>query len=171
MAENWIFMTALLFVSLLFGFHGVVLLIAPDKYLPIVQWGRPAKLELLQKRPLDLGRRFAGLCIMALMGWFFARPAILWMFHPKLLSISRGGSLQPGAVPWEVLLFGLFALGSGLFLMARPEKLVRAMFWADSRSLQNKTTLVLWTVYIQLFAVVCLLMCILFLDEFFKALM
>ena len=76
MGENWIFMVGFLLLSLLFGFHGLVLLLVPDRYLPIVQLGRTTKLELLQKRPLDLGRRFAGLCITALTAltaWMFTR--------------------------------------------------------------------------------------------------
>jgi hypothetical protein len=171
MGENWIFIVGFLLGSLLFGFHGLVLLIAPDRYLPIVQLGRPTKLELLQKRPLDLGRRFAGLCITALTAWMFTRPAILWIMHPKPHPISWGGSPLPfGAARWDLLLLGLFGFGSGLFLMVRPEKSVRVMFWADPKSLQDKTTLTLWIVYTRLFAATLLLQCVLCLGDFIRTL-
>ena len=167
MAENWVFTVALLLGSLLFGFHGLVLLIAPDRYLPIVQLGRPTKLELLQKRPLDLGRRFAGLCIMALAA-MFARPAIAWVLHPKPDPISWGSSSW--VVRWDLLLLGLFEFGSGLFLMTRPEKSVWVMFWVDRKSLQDKTTLTLWVFYTRLFAAAPLLLCLLCLAEFIRTL-
>lgn len=167
MIESWTFMAALFFGSLLFGFHGLVLLIAPDKYPPAVQWGRPAKLELLQKQPLDLGKRLAGLCLAAFIGWFFTRPAVLWMYRPKPITIYGGSSpLPPGMPRWDLLLMGLFSVGCGLFLVARPERLARALFRAGRSCLQDKPTLILWTIYSQLFGVLCLLMSALIFRDF-----
>lgn len=171
MSESWTFMAALFLVSLLFGFHGLALLIVPDKYPPMVRWGQPAKIELLQNRPLGLGKRLAGPCLAAFIGWFFTRPAVSWMLHPKLFPVSLGSSpLPPGMPRWDLLLLGLFLVGCGLFLVARPGRLARALFSADRSCLQDKPTLILWTIYGQLFGVACVLMSALIFGDFVSSL-
>ncbi len=171
MLENWVFMVGLLLVSFLFAFHGIVLLIAPDKYLPTYEWGRPAKIELLRKRPLDLRKRFAGLCLAAVIVWVFMLPTITWMLHPKPGTISGGESPLPrGMARWDLLAVGIFAVVSGCYLMVRPEGSIRLMFSANLKKLEEKSTLKLWTIYIQVAALFFLLWSLLPLNKFIKSL-
>ncbi len=141
MLESWVFMVALLLVSTLFLFHGLVLLIAPHKYLPQYEWGNPSKLELRRKPPLYMGRRFAGLCIAVLVAKMFVRPAIHWILHPAPATVSWGESLLPrGMVRWDLLALGILAIGIGYYLVRRPETSVRLMFTADEGKLSDKST-------------------------------
>jgi hypothetical protein len=170
MLENWIFMTGFLGFSLIFLFHGCILLIAPDRYIPSYTWGQP-NLVLVRKRPFELGKRFLGLFFSGLAVWVFARPAIIWMLHPTKREISWGPSPLPqGMARWDMLGLALFALVCGYFLFTRPEKSVELMFTADRTKLNDKTTLRLWTLETQVFAFLFMVWSLLPMADFVRSL-
>ncbi len=151
MLENWVFMTAFLGFSLIFLFHGCILLFTPDRYPARYTWGQP-RLILVRKGPFEFGKRFLGLCFSG-MSLVFARPAITWMLHPTKSEITWGASRSPQSMArWDMLGFGVFALVCGYFLFTRPEKSVEVMLTADRTKLEDKTTLRLWTLETQVFA-------------------
>ena len=167
MLETWIFMSGFLIVSLLALFHGLVLMIAPDKSIPVPNWG-PRRIELFRKPPLDLGKRFAGLCWTLLVSGVFIRPVILWMIHPTPGTASLEDS--PVVVRWDFLGLGVFALAAGIYLLRRPDGPVRHMFAADATKLKDRATLRLWTLYTQAAGVFCVLFSVLILNQFLRSL-
>lgn len=62
MLPELLFPAEMLLMSLLFLFHGLVLLLAPDKYLPTSAWGQTT-IKLVRKGPIHFGKRFAGFCL------------------------------------------------------------------------------------------------------------
>ena len=169
MLENWVFMTAFLGFSLIFLFHGCILLFAPDRYLPSYTWGQP-DLILVRKRPFEFGKRFLGLCLSGISLLVFARPAITWMLHPTKSEITSGTSPLPqGMARWDMLGFGVFALVCGYFLFTRPEKSVEWMFTADRTKLEDKTTPRLWTLETQAFALLLMVWSLLPLADFIRS--
>ena len=170
MLENWVFMTGLLLASLLFAFHGCVLLFAPDRYLPMYSW-RPGELRLVPKPPIYLGKRFAGLCLALAVICIFTVPAISWMLHPRPGTITSGESPLPrGVARWDLLILSAFVITSGYFLFTRPENSVELLFSADKSKLQDKTTLRLWTIYVQSAALFFLVWSLLPLSNFILSL-
>ena len=168
--ENWLFMIAVLIVSLLIVFHGFVLLTVPDKYIPSPQWG-PPKIELLRKQPLEFGKRILGFCIVSVGVWFFMRPVLSWMLHPTPGAISSGDSpLPPGMPRWDLLGLGIFTIAWVCYLILWPERSVRLMFSADPKRLDDKITLRLWTIRARLFAAVGLVFFALLLGDFIVSL-
>ena len=171
MLEVRVFAFALLLVSSLFLFHGLVLLIAPQKSLPTYSWGEQPKLELHRKPLLHLGKRFLGLCITVLVGGAFLRPAMKLMLHPTLSESSWGKSPLPsGSARWDLLVLGLFAATIGYYLMLQPGKLVVLMFAADESRLQNRNTRRLWTTYVRVAGVYAIAFSLLVFGQFIKSL-
>src|SRR5713101_1880086 len=62
MPEDRIFGSALVLVSLLFIFHGGILLFAPERYLPLGTWSE-STIRLVRKPPFDFWKRLVGLCL------------------------------------------------------------------------------------------------------------
>jgi len=163
---NWVFMTGLLLASLLFIFHGCVLLFAPDRYLPIYGWGS-GEFRLVRKPPIQLGKRFLGLCLSVAIIWIFTVPAVSWMLHPRPSTITYGESPLPrGVARWDLLILSAFVVTCSYFLLTRAERSVALMFAADKSRLQDKTTLRLWTIYVQLAALFFLVWSLLPLSQF-----
>lgn len=152
MLENWVFMTGLLIACLVALFHGCVLLFAPARYLPSYHWGE-GSLRLARKPPFQLGKRLGGLILSTIIAVIFMRPAVLWMLHSKLSQISWGESpLRHGTARWDQLVFAIFGFVCSYFLFTRPARSVELMFSADKSKLEDKVTLSLWTLYVQLSA-------------------
>lgn len=169
MLENWVFMTAFLGWSLIALFHGCVLLFIPDRYLPAYSWGNP-ELKLARKPPFELGKRFFGLCLSGMILIVFVRPVAAWMLHPNGGKISGGASPSPrGVARWDMLGLALFALACGYWLLARPEKSVRAMFSTDRNRLEDKITLRLWTAYVQVSGLLFMLWFLIPMAEFIRS--
>lgn len=61
MLESRVFGFAMFLMSWIFIFHGVVLLFAPNRYLPIGTMSK-STIILLGKPPFHFWRRLAGLC-------------------------------------------------------------------------------------------------------------
>jgi hypothetical protein len=170
MIENWTFWVALFLGSLLALFHGLVLLFAPAKYIPTYAWGE-ASLKLTHKESFQWGKRFLGLCSCVLIGWLFTRPAISWMLHPTRGELSGFESSAPHDMArWDRLAIGVFALACGCFLFLRPEKAVEAVFSADKSKLQDRATRMLWTIYIEIFALCIAVWSLLPFGDFIKSL-
>lgn len=159
-------MTAFLMGSLIFLFHGCILLFTPSRYLPLYSWGE-SSLALARKPPFEFGKRFGGLVLSGAVVAIFMRPVILWMLHPEPHKLSP---LPHGVARWDLLGVMVFAVVCGLLLLMRPEKSVQMMFTADKSKLQDKVTRRLWTVYVQTIAVVFLLWSLLPAAEFIKSL-
>jgi hypothetical protein len=163
MLADWVFMVALLLASCLFLFHGIVLLLAPSKYLPLAEWGPYARLELRRKPPLYLSRRLTGLGLSALIVWWPMRHAILWMLRPTPGNISFGAPLAPtGIAEWHLLGLGLFALAAGLYLIWKPQGSARMMLRGQIDTSEEGKRFRLWTLYVRIgglcFAVFSLLL-------------
>jgi hypothetical protein len=169
MLENWIFATGVLIASLVFLFHGCILLFAPGKYLPVYGWG-VSGLRLARKPTFEFGKRFVGLVLSGAIVFFFMRPAILWMVHPKPGEVSWGESPLPhGVARWDLLGVAIVFLLCGAFLLSRPEKSVELMFAADKSKLQDKVTLRLWTLYVQTTALFLMVWSLLPAADFIKS--
>ena len=126
MLDSWVFRIALLLLSLLFLFHGCVLLFYPNRYIPSRGWGR-GSLRLVRKPPLQIGKRFGGLCLSAAIIWFVTLPAISWILHPKPDGISSGESPLPRiTVRWDLLGVAIFAIACGYLLFMRTQKSVES---------------------------------------------
>jgi len=94
MPESWVFATGFLGFALLGLFHAVILLSAPGRYIPAYEWNRPS-LTLVRKTPLELGKRFAGLLLSAMIWWISVRPTVERMLHPLSGEITSGESPLP----------------------------------------------------------------------------
>lgn len=170
MLDSGIFKIAVLLVSLLFLFHGCILLFCPDRYIPSYNWGQ-GTLRLVRKPPLQIGKRFAGLCLSGAIIWFITLPVILGILHPKAEGISFGESpFSQMAVRWDLLGVGIFAIACGYLLFMRTEKTVESLFSADRDKLQDKVTFRLWTIYIQMAALFSVVWSLLPLSNFIKSL-
>lgn len=170
MLEDWVFMTAVLMGSLLFIFHGCVLLLAPGRYLPLYSLGQ-TELKFARKPPLELGKRVLGLCFSTAILWLFTRPAILWMLHPTAVKISSGNSASPhGIARWGLLALSIFLVLCSYYLMTQPEKSVELLFAADKSKLKDKSTLRLWTIYVQLGGFFSIVWALFSLSDFIKSL-
>jgi hypothetical protein len=112
-------------------------------------WGE-SSIRLVRKPPFEFGKRLLGLVLSAAIIGIFMRPAILWVLHPVASEISGGRSPLPqGMARWDLLGLTIFVLVCGFLLLTRPEKSVEILFSADKTKLQDKTTLRLWTLYVQ----------------------
>jgi hypothetical protein len=150
MLENRIFGAALFLASLLFIFHGCILLFAPNRYLPIASWGEPT-IKLVRKPPLEFGKRFAGLCLSVGVFLFFTLPGFSIVLHPKAGRVSLGQSpLHAGSARWDLLGVGIFALVCGYLLLLRPERSVEMMFLSEQEKLEDATTRRLWKLHVQM---------------------
>jgi hypothetical protein len=136
MLPDLLFPTALLLTSLLFLFHGLVLLMAPEKCVPTSVWGQPT-IKPARKQPIQFGKRFAGFCLTVAILWMFTVPVISWI----LRLFSARGVATPSSLRGTVLV--------GYFMFARPKKWVEALFALDKERLQDVATRRLWTLYIQ----------------------
>ena len=170
MLEQWVFMIALLMVSLLFLFHGCILLFSPDRYIPSYTWGQ-SSLKFSPKPSRQIGKRFIGLVMSAAIIWFFTRPSISWILHPKQGNISLGESpFSRTLVRWDLLGVTIFAIGAGYLLFTRAEKSVETMFAADRDRLRDRITFRLWTIYIQVAAFSIMVLSLLPLADFIRSL-
>lgn len=169
MLEDWIFMVGFLMASLIFLFHGCILLFAPNRYLPLYTWCENT-LTLVRKPPFEIGKRFGGLILSGAIVAIFIRPVILWMLHPESGGLSWGKSPLPhGTARWDLLGVAVFAVISGVLLLLMPEKTVEAMFMADKSKLQDKITRRLWTFYVQTCALLFLFWSVLPAADFIKS--
>src|SRR5258706_12379589 len=82
MLEEKIFGSALVLASLLFIFHGGVLLIAPGRYFPLGTWGE-STLRLVRKPPFEFWKRLAGLCLSVAIFWIFTLPGFFLCCTPR----------------------------------------------------------------------------------------
>lgn len=168
MLENWVFMTGLLLLSLLFAFHGAVLLIVPRSYLPLDRWG-PARLELHAKPPSYISRRVSGTLLLAAVAWFPIRFTISWMLHPTLMRISWGPASPPGIIRWDLFLLGVLALTMGLSLTFRPEKSARLLLGGEKEQ-ADITTIKVWVWYVRVAGVYATLFSLFPMSEFIRSL-
>jgi hypothetical protein len=169
MLENWVIMSGLLIGSLLFLFHGCVLLLAPNRYPPSSSWGQ-SELKLVRKPQSDLGKRVVGLCLSIAVFWMFMLPAISWMLHPGAVEISSGASPLPhGTARWDLLALSTFLISCSSFMMAKTQESVELMFSADKTKLRDKTTLRFWTIYIQLAALYFIVCSLILISDFLKS--
>ncbi len=168
MLEDWVFMIAVLDICLVGLFWGCMLLSAPNRCPPNYRWGQPS-IELVRKPPLELGKRFMGLCLSLIIAWIFARPVVGWMLHPMHRGLVYGKS-PSGMARWDELGLGLFTLAGAYYLMLRPERSVELMFWADTSRLKDKTTLRLWKFEVRMLASGIMLMSLLLLANFIRSL-
>jgi len=170
MLEDGIFMLAILGVSLYVLFYGCMLLVAPNRCPVQYNWGQPS-ITLARKRPLELGKRLAGLCLSVLILFVFMPHIIPRILHPVTSGLDRGESPFPlGTARWDELAFGLSGLVAGCYLIVRPEKSVELMFSADTSRLKDKTTLRLWTTGIRIAALGFMLLSLLFVADFIRSL-
>jgi hypothetical protein len=170
MLENWIFMMGVLGFCLYALFFGCMLLIAPDRCPIWYNWGQPS-VKLVRKRPLELGKRFLGLCLSAVILFLFLPHIIPGLLHPVRSELSWGQSpFRSGAARWDQLAFGLFGLTAGYYLLARPAKSVELMFWADTSRLKDQTTLRLWTIAVRTAALAFMLLSLLSVAHFIQSL-
>jgi hypothetical protein len=151
-------------------FFGCMLLIAPDRCPVRYNWGQPS-VKLVRKRPLELGKRFLGLCLSVVILFLFLPHIIPWFLHPVRGELSLGRSPFPsGAARWDQLTFGLFGLTAGYYLLARPAKSVELMFWADTSRLKDQPTLRLWTIAMRTAALPFMLLSMLSVAHFIQSL-
>ena len=163
-------MTAFLIGSLLGLFHGCILMFSPGRCVPVARYGE-SSLRLVQKAPFEFGKRLSGLALSVIIAAVFVRPAVLWMLHPKPDEFSSGTSPLPvGMARWGLLGVAIVAVIVGYMNLTRSEKLVELMFAADKATLEDKGTLRLWTVYLQLFGLVAMLWALLPAADFIKSL-
>ena len=147
MLPGLLFPTGLLLASLLFLFHGLVLFLAPDKYVPTSAWGQTT-IKLVRKRPIQFGKRFAGFCLTVAILWILTVPAVSWIL--RLLS-TRGFATSSSlhGTRWDLLALGIGAVLAGYFMFAWPKKWVEGLFALDKEKLQDVATRRIWTLYIQ----------------------
>ncbi len=170
MLEERIFGLALVLASLLFIFHGGVLLLAPGRYLPMGAWG-DSTLKLVRRPPFEFWKRLAGLCLSVAVFMIFMLPGFSMILHPKPGNLSFGNSPLPrGSVRWDLLGFGLFSLGWGYFLILRAGRSVEMMFSYDKKKLEDKTTRELWKLSVLVFGSFCLVWSLFPLSQFIKSL-
>lgn len=156
MLEDRLFGAALCLGSLLFIFHGCVLLFAPDRYLPLGSWGEPT-IKLVREPPREIGKRVFGLCLSLAILFIFLLPGLLMLLHPEGKGVSFGNSPLPrGMARWDMLGLGLFALLCGYLLLLKPERSVEMLFSTDKSKLEDMTTRRLWKTYVQLGGCCCL---------------
>jgi hypothetical protein len=169
MLEERIFGSAVFLGSLLFIFHGSILLIAPGRYLPMGTWGE-STLKLVRKPPFEFWKRFAGLCLSVAVFIILTLPGFSMILHPKPGNLSFGNSpLPPDSVRWDLLGFGLFALVSGYLLVLRPGRSVEMLFSSDKSKLEDKMTQKLWKLYVQTAGYFFLVWSLLPLSQFIKS--
>jgi len=150
MLADLLFPTALLLVSFLFLFHGLVLLLAPDKYISTLARDQTT-IRLVRKRPVQYGQRFTGFFLTAGILWIFTVPAIERILH--LISahgVSGDGNVSPGNTRWDLLAVAIGEVLLGYFMISWPKKWVEALFVRDKEKLQDPATRRIWTLYIQL---------------------
>jgi hypothetical protein len=133
MLPDLLFPTGMLLISLLGLFHGLVLLLAPDKYVPTSTWGQTS-IKLVRKRPFQFGKRFAGFCLTAMILWIFTVPAISWILR-LLFTCGVEGSSSLRGTRWDLLAVGIGAVLVGYFMFAWPRKWVEALFALDKEKL------------------------------------
>jgi hypothetical protein len=170
MIENWVSMTAFPGFCLIALFHAGILLIAPGRYIPTYNWNRQ-NLTLVRKTTVEFGKRLAGLLLSAMIVWIFIRPVVKWMLHPVGRKTTSGESpLPPGIARWDMLGSALFCIGCSYFLLTRPERSLELMFTAERSRLQDKTKLRLWTLEVQMAAVLMLICSLLPTVDFVRSL-
>jgi hypothetical protein len=170
MLEDWVFMIAVLDICLVGLFWGCMLLFAPSRCPPNYRWGQPS-VQLVRKPPLELGKRFLGLCLSLVIAWVFARPVVGWMLHPNTRGLIYTKSPSPsGMARWDELGFGLLTLAGACYLMWRPERSVELMFWADTGRLKDRTTLRLWKFEVRMLASGIILMSMRLFADFIRSL-
>jgi hypothetical protein len=170
MLETRIFGAGLFLASLVFIFHGCILLFAPKRYLPMGSWGA-STIILVRKPPLDLGKRFVGLCIIVAMLLIFTMPGLLMVLSPSTTSVSWGDSALPhSSVRWDMLAFGVAALLGGYLFWLRPQESVKLLFSSDRTKLEDQTTRRLWTIQTRMLGCYCLLMSLLLFSGFIRSL-
>jgi hypothetical protein len=147
MLSELLFPTGLLLASLLFVFHGLVLLIAPDKYVPTSAWGQTT-VKLARKPPIQFGKRFAGFCLTVAILWLFTVPAISSILR-ALSTPGAARSVPLEGTRWALLAVGIGAVSAGYFMIVWPKRWVEALFAMDKNKLQDVATQRIWTVYIQ----------------------
>ena len=168
MLPELLFPTALLLGSLLGLFHGLVLLLAPDKYVPTASWDRTT-LRLVRKRPNQVGKRFAGLCLTVAILWIFTVPAISWIFHLPSATAASGFSSQ-SRKRWDLLAFGIGAILVGYFMFTWPKQGVEALFTLDKKKLQDVATRRIWTLYVQVFGLCFAVFALMLFSDFVRSL-
>ena len=156
MLLNLVFPTALLLLSFLFLFHGLVLLLAPDRYIPTLA-GDQQTLRLVRKRPIQFGKRFAGFFLTAIILWIFTVSAVEKIWH--LVTVhglpGDGNAYFGDTNRWGLLAVSIGAVLVGYFMLMWPEKWVKELFRMDIEKLQDLATRKLWTLYIQLAGLYC----------------
>jgi hypothetical protein len=168
MPPELLFPTGLLLVSLLFLFHGLVLLLAPDKYVPTSAWGQTT-IKLVRKRPIQFGKRFAGFCLTVAILCIFTVPAILWIFRLLSSRIVAAPS-SPRGTRWDLLAVGIGAVLVGYFMFTWPKKWVEALFALDKEKLQDVATRRIWTLYIQVAGLYFVVFSLLTFNDFVRSL-
>ncbi len=170
MLEHWLLMAAILGFCLYVLFYSCMLLIAPNRCPPTYKWGQPS-LRLVRKPPLELGKRFTGLCGSVVIVVIFLRPLITRMFHPAIGEVSWGKSpFAPEMPRWDALGFGLFGTAAGYYLLMHPKRSVELMFSADTSRLKDKTTVRIWTFAVQTAAFGIMLASLVMLAGFIRSL-
>ena len=170
MLENKIFGFALLLISLLFIFHGLVLLFAPSRYLPIYTWGQ-STIRLVRKPPFEFWKRLGGLLLAGAIFFVFTLPAVSMVLHTEAGGISWGDSPLPrSSVRWDMLGVGLLGGICGCVLLVWPKGSVETLFSADRSKLQDETTRRLWTLYVQLGGASILMWSLLPMSHFIRSL-
>jgi hypothetical protein len=120
---------------------------------------------------VEFGKRLAGLLLSAMIVWIFIRPVVKWMLHPVgRKTTSAESPLPPGIARWDMLGSALFCIGCSYFLLTRPERSLELMFTAERSRLQDKTKLRLWTLEVQMAAVLMLIWSLLPTVDFVRSL-
>jgi hypothetical protein len=156
MLLNLLFPTARLLLSFLFLFHALVLLLAPDRYIPTLK-GNLYTIKLVRRRAIQFGKRFAGFFLTAIILWAYTVPAVEKIFRlVTVQGFSGDGNVFVGdPIRWGLLAVSIGAVLIGYFMFMWPDKWVKELFRNDMEKLQDPATRKLWTLYIQLVGVCC----------------
>jgi hypothetical protein len=158
MLNHWIFMAAISGICVYGLFYSLMLLIAPNRCPAHYKSGQPS-LQLVRKPPLQLGKRFLGLCMSAGIVIIFVRPIVAGILHPASGTMSGGESqFSRGVARWDILAVGLLGAVAGYYLLTHPENSVELMFYSDTDKLKDKITLRIWTLAEQAAAVSIMLL-------------
>jgi len=146
MLLNLLFPTALLLLSFLFLFHGLVLLLAPDRYIPA-----------LAGNQRTITKRFAGFFLATIIFRLFTVPAVekIWHLVTDYGPSGEGNVFFGDTNRWGLLTISIGAVLVGYFMVMWPEKWVKELFRLDIEKLQDPAARKLWTLYIQLAGLYC----------------
>lgn len=136
--RDLLFAIAFLLISLFVLFHGVLMLVWPDKHTRFVDW--LARSDRWSKRNTDwkpgpqLEKRFAGVATVA-MALLMLRLPIHWFLHPRSLAWVKPHVVPRVAFDWFEFAAAAVTVAIGIHMLIMPAAYVGWMVRANPQRL------------------------------------